>query len=548
MKKKKVMALLLTAALTVACLMTGCGNNAPSKESEVSKKPETSSTTTVTTETEEKGNFNEEGFPIVNEPTTLKVMLITNSTHTYMPINEMEAIKDLEELTGIHVEWEVVPETDSGTKVNLAFSSGDYPDVIMGHISSGVIQEYGVEQGFLVPLDEAIEKYMPNYTSRRDASPSNPNIFLIANDGKTYSIGRLAGNGERQSGNSFYMKKSWLEAVGKELPKTLDEMVEVLKAFKTQDPNGNGKADEVPFEFSANTGGDLQTLYGLFGLPVNDLETMVYLDNDGQVQSGATSQNFRDAMEWMHMLYKEELVDIEVISQDGNTAAAKIAEGNVGLFTGWRKHGMGWSDWADDMELWVPPTGSMFARAAEVPSHCAVVTNKNEDLGVTLRWFDAMMEEVMQERLFHGEEGVDWEYNEDGMMVALEGVEVPSVMPRLDTNGLFYSPGWMTEELWVAGEFRIERRLAGQLYDEAGSMQKYSNSLMSLAKYSNEQIERMNLIATDLDTAISENIADFITNGVSDAKWEEFVNLLNDIGMEEYLEICRDGMKDVVID
>lgn len=547
--KKKVMALFLTAVLTVACMMSGCGNSA--QKSNDASSPEASKDTEASSDAsaeEEISNFNEEGYPIVNETTTIDVMLIVNSNYSYMPINEMEAIKDLEELTGIHVEWEIVNDTDKDTKINLAFSSGEYPDVIMGNIGSNIIQEYGVEQGLLIPLDEGIEQYMPNYTSRRDAAPSDPNIYLVANDGKTYSIGRLAGNGERQASNAFYMKKSWLDAVDKEMPQTLDEMVEVLKAFKTQDPNGNGQADEVPFEFSINAGGNMISLFGLFGLPVVDLETMIYLDNDGQVQCGANTQNFRDAMEWMHLLYMEELVDPEVLSQDENTSMAKIAEGNVGLFSGWRKHGMAWSDWADDMELWIPPTGSMFPRGAEVPSPYAVVTDKNEDLGVTLRWFDAMMDTLMQERLFHGEEGKEWNYNEDGMMVAIEDVEVPSVMPRLDTNGLYYCPGYMTEELWVAGEFRIERRLAGQLYDEAGFMQKYSNNFMSLAKYSEEQMERKTLISTDLKTAISENIANFIANGISDSAWEEYISLLDDIGLEELLQIYRDGMTGVEMD
>ena len=544
--KKKVMALFLTAALAVAC-MSGCGNNTQ-KDSEAASTEASKSTEAASSVAEADSNFNEEGYPIVNEPTTISVMLIVNSNYSYMPINEMEAIKDLEEMTGIHVEWEIVNDSDKDTKINLAFSSGEYPDVIMGNMGNDIIQKYGVEQGFLIPLDEGIEKYMPNYTSRRDAAAPDPNVYLVANDGKTYAIGRLAGNGERQASQSFYMKKSWLEAVGKELPKTLDEMVEVLKAFKTQDPNGNGKADEVPFEFSINSVGNMSSLFALFGLPVTDLDTMIYLDNDGQVQCGANTQNFRDAMEWMHLLYAEGLVDPEVLSQDENTSMAKIAEGNAGLFSGWRKLGMAWSDWADDMELWIPPTGAMFSRGAEVPAPYAVVTNKNKDLGVTLRWFDAMMDTLMQERLFHGEEGTEWEYNEDGMMVTIEGVTVPSVMPRLDTNGLYYCPGYMTEELWVAGEFRIERRLAGQLYDEAGIMQKYSNSFMSLAKYSEEQIERKALITTDLKTAISENIASFVANGVSDSAWEEYTKLLDDIGVEELVQICRDGMAGVELD
>ena len=42
------------------------------------------------------------------------------------------------------------------------------------------------------------------------------------------------------------MNSDWLETLGLEQPTTPEELRTVLEAFKTQDPNGNGKADEIP--------------------------------------------------------------------------------------------------------------------------------------------------------------------------------------------------------------------------------------------------------------------------------------------------------------
>jgi putative aldouronate transport system substrate-binding protein len=38
----------------------------------------------------------------------------------------------------------------------------------------------------------------------------------------------------------------WLDALGLEEPETIDEFHEMLLAFKNDDPNGNGVADEIP--------------------------------------------------------------------------------------------------------------------------------------------------------------------------------------------------------------------------------------------------------------------------------------------------------------
>ena len=46
--------------------------------------------------------------------------------------------------------------------------------------------------------------------------------------------------------NMVYINSEWLKAVGKECPTTYEEFVDVLRAFRTGDPNGNGKQDEIP--------------------------------------------------------------------------------------------------------------------------------------------------------------------------------------------------------------------------------------------------------------------------------------------------------------
>ncbi len=48
----------------------------------------------------------------------------------------------------------------------------------------------------------------------------------------------------------LWIYKPWLDKLGLKMPETTEELYQVLKAFKEQDPNGNGQADELPLSTS----------------------------------------------------------------------------------------------------------------------------------------------------------------------------------------------------------------------------------------------------------------------------------------------------------
>ena len=124
--KKKAVALLLAAAMAVTSL-AGCGSSAGSGESAASEGAAGTEAGSASSE-EASSNFNAEGYPIVNDEITLKVMLAIRDTDTMIAPEEMPAVQRLDELTGIKTEWEVIKGSDWNTKLNLMFASGDIPD------------------------------------------------------------------------------------------------------------------------------------------------------------------------------------------------------------------------------------------------------------------------------------------------------------------------------------------------------------------------------------------------------------------------------------
>lgn len=566
--KKKTIAL-LTAASLAATALTGCGGEGEKPESvaqdgdgqqdgeQQNGEQQDGEQQDGGGEAASGGSFNETGFPIVNEPITLKVMLAIRDSDSLTSTDDMPALARLEEQTGIHVEWEVLKASDWDTKLNLMFASGEYPDIILAPNGSVDDEEYGVTQQILIPLEDKLEKYMPNYTERIAMEDSDPTSGLVASDGHTYSIGYLVGQ-DISTYAHFFINQTWLDNLQLSTPTSLEELTDVLRAFKTDDPNGNGEADEIPLEMGLDAGYyGVRYMLPMFGIPC-DSSKWIYIDDDKKVQFAATQEGFRECMEWLNLCYTEELIDPEVISQDGNTIEAKYKEGNVGFFTVWRLKAMGFDDGiAKDCVLYMPkgPQGrdGSLLRYIEMARPGAFLTVTNEHVAESLRWLDALMETETMFSLYYGEQnakdqGMGWEYNAENGKIDPTMDGSIDVKNFLDCNTLFFGPGKYLSETFNMPEQRVEKTEYCRIYDEAGMIQKYSNDYLRLAPLTAEQLQQIDLKETDIANAVKENMANFITQGVTDENWDAFVKLFEGMDIESYLKIFQDAIDQMDLD
>ncbi len=552
MKKKLIAALLTTAMLFTG--LTGCGGSsdggAQTGQTEQASTEEAGETAAAA---EPGDNFNETGYPIVNEPITLKVLLGIRDVDSLTPTEEMPALVRLEEQTGIHIEWEIIKAADWDTKLNLMFASGEYPDIIISPNTTVDDEEYGVTQQILIPLEDKIAQYMPTYTERIAGEDSDPTTGLVASDGHTYSIGYLVGQNINTNAH-YFINQTWLDNLNLETPTTLEELTDVLRAFKTQDPNGNGEADEVPLEMNLDEGAYYGVRYMLpmFGIPCDGDKKWIYLDDDKKVQFVANKEGFRECMEWLNLCYTEGLIDPEIISQDVNTVETKLKEGNVGFFAAWRLLAMGFDDGvAKDCVLYMPegPEGrkASLLRYMEMAKAGAFLTVSNEHVAESLRWLDALMETEMMFSLYYGEQnseqaGAGWEYDaENGKINALADGSV-EVKNWIDCNTLFFGPGKYISEAFNMPPQRIEKTDYCTKYDEAGVIQKYSNDYLKLAPLTAEQLQQLSLKETDIANAVKENMASFITQGVTDESWDAFVKLFEGMDVDSYVKVYQDAI------
>ena len=94
------------------------------------------------------------------------------------------------------------------------------------------------DQDFISELPyDVIKKYAPNYY--KYLSEYAPAAWIYsAYDDTNWGLPNYD-HSYMQSKQAIY-RKDWLEKLGKKVPKTLDELHDVLYAFANGDPDGNG--------------------------------------------------------------------------------------------------------------------------------------------------------------------------------------------------------------------------------------------------------------------------------------------------------------------
>lgn len=311
-KRMKVLALLL-ASVTV---VTACGQTANTEQSESSKPAESSKAEASETQVEEEvpGLFNAEGFPIVNEEITIRILTQTNAQSTaFTDMNDAPAWKYIEELTGINIEIEEYTKEDLTTKLPLIMADPDnMPDILwQATLGEDTTMAYG-EQGLLLDMDPYLEEYGLNILKTFESDGAYEGYARSANGG-LYS---LPSYNEPGTGIGWMINTRWMENCGiTELPTTLEELKELLIIFRDMDANGNGDPnDEIPLQFNNAIWSHLYNSTGMMGSwpyigamwssDVDSTETYpIFMD-----------ERYRYAVEFFHSLYEENLMNQDYLT------------------------------------------------------------------------------------------------------------------------------------------------------------------------------------------------------------------------------------------
>src|SRR5665811_1513692 len=115
----------------------------------------------------------------------------------------------------------------------------------------------------------------------------------------------------------LWINSSWLKKLNLEMPKTTDDILKVYRAFRDNDPNGNGKKDEY-----ALSGANIKTSwhsnpvdYFMCAFIYDDGGDRLSLEN-GKVDVNFNKPEFKEGLKFMNTMWKEKLIDPAAFTQD----------------------------------------------------------------------------------------------------------------------------------------------------------------------------------------------------------------------------------------
>lgn len=167
-------------------------------------------------------------------PVTIDLWYGAAVTEAGPPPADWEVLSILKEKFNINLQLTALPSSanDQDQKINAAAAANALPDLFMVERPTWLRL---VEQGLLADVDDMYAQ-MPNRTTHYNADSK---LFTTI-DGKSYG---LASPSSMVRNEGVLIRKDWLDKLGLKVPTTLDEFMNVMKAFTFNDPDGNGKND-----------------------------------------------------------------------------------------------------------------------------------------------------------------------------------------------------------------------------------------------------------------------------------------------------------------
>lgn len=509
-----------------------------------------------------------EGFPIVKNKTTLKFLVVQDPMIIDFKTNSF--IKWYEEKTNIHIEWEMIPADSATEKVNLILNSGDLPDAFFGVRFDE--EQYAANQKMFLPLDDMIEEYAPNFQKVLEKHDAMRGV-ITATDGRIYGLPSWNDCYHCSMAQKLWINKSWLDKLGLKEPKTTEEFYQVLKAFKENDPNGNNKADEIPFAGAAKGWFSDPNIFIMNAFTyTNGANDMRLIVKDGNVETIVNTPEFREGLKYTQKLYKEGLIYNPSYTQNNDQLRQLAANPDaeiLGAFASGANVNI--IDAASNPERYknyvtlAPLEGPKGVRYATHFKYDAAVpgafyipaTSKNPQ--AALRWADYMYSLDGARMKGMGMKGIGWDDPEPGD-VGLNGKPALTkrIVPYIEEpqneslmqNGINYAP-----DEYRFGEavdpnvdlFAIEGLEKLLLEETKNKYEPYipqndSLSVLPPIKLLAEESQQIQTISVELANYVIESTIRFITGDMSlDNDWDKYVKSLSDIGLEKYLEIYQQG-------
>jgi putative aldouronate transport system substrate-binding protein len=514
----------------------------------------------------EGGALNPPGvLPIAKEKITLKIAMPT--APWVIDYNTNAFTRWIEEQTNIHLEFDLYPmgQQEATQKLNILVSSGgELPDIIFGFfLSEQMIYNYGREE-VILPLNNYYDTVAANFKAigtKTELKPDDMIKYITSPDGNIYGYPLYT----EQNGNAralrAWIHKGWLEKLGLAMPATTDEFYQVLKAFKEQDPNGNGVADEIPFVGSTDGWNSTPHLWVMNAFLYVD-NTNYWVVENGKLSLAYNRPEWKEGLVYANKLCREGLLSPLSFSQTNDQLRTIAAGGDravVGVYV----------DGSPES-----PFGSRNLRTTEYaplgpltgPGGVKYATHTLQSPGIGLTAFISaacknpeaafrLMDFLWSEEAFYrsrfGIPRQDFEYADPSEKALFADMGyTPTIKIINETWGKEQNVHWYLPTLHC----QLAEYIDGMVWDGDPTGLEYLISFsVPLYKpfgpkeevyrlvYAGDVIDEVAEIQTNLTSYRDESTARFITGDLDiNTQWDAYLNELKAIGIDRYIRISQE--------
>lgn len=553
---QRILALLMALCLILVSACTGDENSSSQESSQQEASQATESSVTEDSTAPPAEGPESYSMPISEETITLSLFSQLDSKAS-VSIGTMEdnyTMQYYESISGVHIQFfHPSSATSIGEALNVMISSGEYTDLIGSIMNASDGLDTLIENDVILRLNEYIDQYGYYLSQIFEEYPEfYTQVLTYEGNIGLYPTSRL--DPSTRYFESFVIRQDWLDTLGLEKPTTVDEWYTVLKAFATRDPNGNGQNDELPFVGNSNEQMGVYRLGSLFGFNACFYKEYACSILDGKVTFAANAPQFEDYVTTMAQWYAEGLLDPEYASTDATSWQEKVLSDLGGCFYGKMNGGIGTLLGSYDYENRDPdfnlePIGYAVTEdgnsydfySQEIFDQGGIaISTACEHVKEAIQWMDYMYSEEGQIMCSFGEEGVTFEYDDQGvphytemitdaenlsLVQAIAKYTMGGIAPRM-VNDLYY---------WDAVMSFDQQRMVYDAVSVSTTERKVPQSL----KYSMEDQDRLTMLMGDIQTYYQETLNAFIMGTKPISELQQFRDTLNSMGLEEAISIMQ---------
>lgn len=532
-KRKKLLAKTVSLLLLCSMLLSACGVQG--------EAPQASSSGAQTSEAPGAPAQQDTALMASAEPLELTAHIHWGDVYV---LNDNWTIeKEAAKLTNVSLKGTASEmEVDSKQAFNLMIASKDIPDLVGGHRDD--INKYGVEGAFM-PLNDLIEQYAPNIKKVLDANPDIKGA-ITASDGNIYQVPFVY---EALVSEGWFIRQDWLDKLDLPVPTTVDELRDVLTAFVNEDPNGNGKKDEVGLFTRLNTAEDNKVLSVLSLFGVSDYW---HLNREGKAETGLYTPAYKEAIKNVSEWYAQGLIDKEIFTRGAQSRDILFPENNGGVLHDWIPSSSGYNNKIKDIVPgfrlvgMLPPKDSNgdqweVASRDKLNGEGWAISASNKHPVESIKYMDFWWTQAGRRLMTYGIEGDTYTMVNDVPTytdkVLKADVSITEYINRM--GGQIQDIAYLHDASYENFAMDEEGAKMTKLYTDSGVVNKLNPKLPALS-FTEAELDIISSKYPPCRTYMLEQLQKWTFDGSKiDAEFDSYMQTLKSMGMDEIVSIYQ---------